>query len=89
MQKKFYLTEELPPYIFASMYELKQQAINDGKEIIDFGMGNPDSPPPQNVMNELSKLALDPKLYGYSVTGGIELLKKRSQIFIIEDLELN
>jgi alanine-synthesizing transaminase len=77
MQKKFYLTEELPPYIFASMYELKQQAINDGKEIIDFGMGNPDSPPPQNVMNELSKLALDPKLYGYSVTGGIELLKKK------------
>lgn len=77
MQKKFYLTEELPPYIFASMYELKQQAIEDGKEIIDFGMGNPDSPPPQNVMNELSKLALDPKLYGYSVTGGIELLKKK------------
>ena len=77
MQKKFYLTEQLPPYIFASMYELKQQAINDGKEIIDFGMGNPDSPPPQNVMNELSKLALDPKLYGYSVTGGIELLKKK------------
>ena len=31
MQKKFYLTEQLPPYIFASMYELKQQAIEDGK----------------------------------------------------------
>jgi alanine-synthesizing transaminase len=76
MKRKFYLTEKLPPYIFASIYDLKQQAIADGKEIIDFGMGNPDSAPPQNVMDELSKLALNPKLYGYSVTGGIEFLKK-------------
>ncbi len=76
MQKEFYLTKKLPPYIFASIYELKQRAISEGKEIIDFGMGNPDSAPPQNVMNELSRLSLDPKLYGYSVTGGIESLKK-------------
>jgi alanine-synthesizing transaminase len=76
MQKKFYLTEKLPPYIFASIYELKQKAVSDGMEIIDFGMGNPDSAPAQNIMNELSRLALEPNLYGYSVTGGIDFLKK-------------
>ena len=73
---KFFLTEKLPPYIFASIYQLKQQAIESGFNIIDFGMGNPDSAPPQHVMNELAELAKDPKLFGYSVTGGIEILKK-------------
>jgi alanine-synthesizing transaminase len=73
---KFFLTEKLPPYIFASIYQLKQQAIENGFNIIDFGMGNPDSAPPIHVMNELAELAKNPQLYGYSVTGGIEILKK-------------
>ncbi len=73
---KFFLTQKLPPYIFASIYQLKQQAIEDGFNIIDFGMGNPDSAPPQHVMNELAELTKNPQLYGYSVTGGIEILKK-------------
>ena len=72
----FFLTEKLPPYIFASIYQLKQQAIENGFNIIDFGMGNPDSAPPIHVMNELAELAKNPQLYGYSVTGGIEILKK-------------
>lgn len=76
MQNKFYLTEKLPPYIFASIYELKQKAIENGKRIIDFGMGNPDSAPPSHVMEELSNLSNDPNLYGYSVVGGIKNLKK-------------
>ena len=51
MQDKFYLTEKLPPYIFAEIYRLKKEAIAKGLDIIDFGMGNPDSAPPQNVMD--------------------------------------
>jgi alanine-synthesizing transaminase len=76
MQKDFYLTKKLPPYIFAAIYELKQQAAARGLEVIDFGMGNPDSAPPQHVMERLAELSRDPKLFGYSVTGGIEVLKK-------------
>lgn len=76
MSKKFFLTEKLPPYVFASIYQLKQQAIQNGLSIIDFGMGNPDGSPPQHVMDELAQLASNPRLYGYSVTGGIEDLKK-------------
>ena len=47
MQNQFYLTEKLPPYIFAAMYKLKTEAAAKGVEILDFGMGNPDSAPPQ------------------------------------------
>ncbi len=76
MQQDFYLTSKLPPYIFAAIYKLKSEAAANGLEIVDFGMGNPDSAPPQHVMDRLSELARDPKLFGYSVTGGIDILKK-------------
>jgi len=76
MHQDFYLTSTLPPYVFASIYHLKNQAKDNGLEIIDFGMGNPDSAPPPHVMQELAMLSSDPKLYGYSVTGGIEILKR-------------
>lgn len=76
MQNKFYLTEKLPPYIFAAIYKLKIEAAARGIEIIDFGMGNPDSAPPKHVMDRLAELSQDPKLFGYSVTGGIDDLKK-------------
>lgn len=76
MQEKFYLTEKLPPYVFAEIYRLKQEAIANGLSIIDFGMGNPDSAPPEHVMNKLAELSSNTKLYGYSTVGGIDALKK-------------
>ncbi len=76
MQNKFYLTEKLPPYIFAAIYQLKNEAKAKGLEIIDFGMGNPDSTPPKHVMEKLSELSRQGNLFGYSVTGGIDALKK-------------
>jgi alanine-synthesizing transaminase len=76
MQEKFYLTNKLPPYIFAAIYKLKLEASQKGLEIIDFGMGNPDLAPPDHVIKKLAELSENPKLYGYSVTGGIEELKK-------------
>ena len=76
MQNQFYLTQKLPPYIFAAMYKLKTEASARGVEIIDFGMGNPDSAPPQFVIYRLCELTRNGSLFGYSVTGGIEVLKK-------------
>lgn len=76
MQKDFYLTKKLPPYIFAAINELKAKANQSGVKVLDFGMGNPDSPPPQHVMESLAKLSQNPKLFGYSPTGGIDVLKQ-------------
>ena len=75
MKKDFDLTKKLPPYIFSSIYELKQKAKAKGLEILDFGMGNPDSGPPQHVMDRLSELSKDPSMFGYSVVGGVEQLR--------------
>lgn len=76
MPDQFYLTKKLPPYIFAAIHQLKLDAKARGVEISDFGMGNPDSAPPQHVMDYLSDLSKDPSLFGYSVTGGIDELKQ-------------
>ena len=76
MQEKFYLTEKLPPYVFASIYDLKRKVAATGMEIIDFGMGNPDSAPPQHVIDRLAKLSTNYKLYGYGPSGGVDELKQ-------------
>lgn len=73
---EFHLTKILPPYIFAEIDQLKISAKKKGLDIIDYGMGNPDMPPPQHVMDELIELSKNPNLYGYSVSGGMERLKK-------------
>lgn len=72
----FYLTSKLPPYIFAAINEIKSNATANGIELIDFGMGNPDSAPPEHVMQYLSDLTKNSKLYGYSMSGGITDLRK-------------
>ncbi len=76
MPNQFYLTSKLPPYIFAAIADIKQKAVAKGLDLIDFGMGNPDSAPPDHVMKSLNQLTQDPKLYGYSVSGGIHDLRK-------------
>ncbi len=58
------------------MYKLKTDAAARGVEIIDFGMGTPDSPPPQFVLDRLSELSRDGSLFAYSVTGGIQILRE-------------
>ena len=46
MIEEFYRIKRLPPYVFAEVNALKARARAAGEDIIDFGMGNPDQPPP-------------------------------------------
>ncbi|MBD1941602.1 LL-diaminopimelate aminotransferase, partial [Coleofasciculus sp. FACHB-712] len=41
--------QSLPPYVFARLDELKARAREQGLDLIDLGMGNPDGPAPQPV----------------------------------------
>ena len=40
----------LPPYVFARLDELKARAREQGLDLIDLGMGNPDGPTPAPVV---------------------------------------
>ncbi len=58
-----------PPYPFAELGRLKSKAIEDGVDLIDFGIGDPDQPTPAHIVEALRKAALDPKTHQYDETG--------------------
>lgn len=75
-KKSFYRIGLLPPYVFAEVNKLKADARAAHRDIIDFGMGNPDSKPPAHVIAKLKETASDPKASRYSVSRGIHGLRK-------------
>ncbi len=49
----FYRLKRLPPYVFAQVQSLKLEARHRGEDIIDFGMGNPDQPTPNHIVEKM------------------------------------
>lgn len=66
----------LPPYVFAEVNRMKADARAAGRDIIDFGMGNPDLPPEDFIIDKMCETARDPKAHRYSASSGIKGLKK-------------
>jgi len=75
MDSKFYRIRRLPPYLFAEVNAMKAAARARGEDIIDFGMGNPDLPPPDHVIDKLAETARDPKAHRYSQSHGLPGLR--------------
>ncbi len=75
MNTDFYALRRLPPYVFAEVNRLKAEARAAGEDVIDFGMGNPDSPSPAHVVEKLREAVLNPRAHGYSVSRGIKGLR--------------
>lgn len=65
----------LPPYVFNIVVDLKNKARRAGEDIIDLGMGNPDIPTPQHVVDKLVEAAYNPKNHRYSASKGITKLR--------------
>ena len=76
MQEDFQRIKRLPPYVFAIVTELKQKARARGEDIIDFGMGNPDQPTPQHIVDKLVEAAQRPDTHRYSMSKGIPRLRR-------------
>jgi alanine-synthesizing transaminase len=68
--------KRLPPYVFNIVNELKAQARARGEDIIDFGMGNPDQPTPQHIVDKLVEAAQRGDTHRYSVSKGIPRLRR-------------
>src|SRR5690554_844095 len=76
MDKSFQRIQRLPPYVFNVIGELKQQARARGEDIIDFGMGNPDQPTPQHIVDKLTETAQRGDTHRYSQSKGIPRLRR-------------
>jgi len=68
--------ERLPPYLFGRLNDLKLGMRQEGADVIDFGMGNPDRPAPSHIVEKLCEVAQDPRAHRYSASRGIPALRK-------------
>jgi alanine-synthesizing transaminase len=75
-QPNFRRIERLPPYVFNIVNELKAAARARGEDIIDFGMGNPDQPTPQHIVDKLVEASGRRDTHRYSVSRGIPRLRR-------------
>jgi alanine-synthesizing transaminase len=65
----------LPPYVFAQMNGLKADARAAGRDVVDFGFGNPDLPSPDVAVAKLAEAAANPRNHRYSASRGIPNLR--------------
>jgi len=61
--------QRIPPYPFREIAALKARMIDEGREPIDFGIGDPDMPTPQFVIDALCEAANDPETHPYDESG--------------------
>ena len=73
---EFYKVKRLPPYVFEHVNRLKAEARARGADIIDLGMGNPDLPTPQHIVDKLIETVRKPRTNRYSASKGIPGLRR-------------
>jgi len=72
---KFRRIDELPPYVFATVDQLKRSLRHEGRDVIDLGFGNPDIPSPAIAVAKLQEAAAKPANHRYSASRGITQLR--------------
>ena len=81
MSDDFDRIKRLPPYVFAEVNRLKAELRSQGKDIIDFGMGNPDMPTPKHIREKLKETVEKPGTGRYSSSKGIPGLRKAQSAY--------
>ncbi|MBO1079058.1 LL-diaminopimelate aminotransferase [Roseomonas haemaphysalidis] len=76
MTEEFHRIRRLPPYVFAEVNQAKAKARGAAEDIVDLGMGNPDSPTPPHIVAKLIEAVQNPDTHGYSASRGIPGLRR-------------
>ena len=84
--------EPVESNIFNQLDEKKRALIDKGVDVINLSIGTPDFQPDKHVMEAVSRAALDPDMYKYSLTETPELLdavekwyKRRYDVTLADD----
>lgn len=67
--------KELPPYLFVEIDKAKRQARAEGRDIIDLGVGDPDTPTFPHIIEAMKKSVVDPANHRYAFDAGLPLLR--------------
>jgi LL-diaminopimelate aminotransferase len=62
---------KLPPYLFVEIDRAKKKARDEGRDIIDLGIGDPDIPTPRFVIDAMNRAMRDPKNHRYPLDAGL------------------
>ncbi len=73
---EFRRIENLPPYVFTIINNLKIEARRAGNDVIDLGFGNPDIPSPDIAVRKLAEAAQNPRNHRYSLSRGLPKLRE-------------
>lgn len=63
--------KRLPPYLFVEIDRAKKKARDEGRDIIDLGIGDPDMPTPDFIIDAMNKAMRDPKNHRYPLDAGL------------------
>ena len=74
--EEFSRIKRLPPYVFNIVNQRKATFRAAGEDIVDFGMGNPDQPAPQHIIDKLVEAAQREDTHRYSLSKGIPRLRR-------------
>src|SRR5581483_5822450 len=66
----------LPPYVFADINALRDEARRAGRDVVDLGFGNPDIPSPEIAVDKLAEAAHNTRNHRYSASRGIPKLRE-------------
>lgn len=73
---EFRRIERFPPYVFAVVNDLKATARREGEDIVDLGMGNPDIPTPEPIVQKLIEAVQIGRNHRYSTSRGLPKLRQ-------------
>ncbi len=68
--------EQLPPYLFARISELIAAKRAEGVDVISFGIGDPDLPTPDYLLDRLAEASRDPANHRYPESDGLPELRQ-------------
>ncbi|MFH1305795.1 MAG: LL-diaminopimelate aminotransferase [Candidatus Omnitrophota bacterium] len=68
--------KKLPPYLFEEIDKAKQKAVDEGRPVIDLGVGDPDRPTPDFIIKKLHEASLDPSTHKYAFNRGLPALRQ-------------
>ncbi|MBF0558622.1 MAG: LL-diaminopimelate aminotransferase [Nitrospirae bacterium] len=68
--------KNLPPYLFASIDKMKQQALAKGVDLIDLSIGDPDIPTPQNIVDAMKRAVDKAEHHRYPSYEGMHIYRE-------------
>ncbi len=67
--------KQLPPYLFVEIDKARREAVAQGRDIINLGVGDPDQPTPRTIIEAMKKAMDDPANHHYPFDAGVPQLR--------------